>query len=289
MMFSRLLSNISEQCSDTVLGLIVWLSFLVLVVVAISIFGQVLFAGFHVVSLDFLWQLPSKAGLEGGLLSILVGTGAIMTICMGVSLPLALAVAIYIAEFTRPGPGNFHFVLVSLDVMAAVPSIVFGLFGNVLFCHFFGFGYSILSGGLTLACMVLPILTRASVDAFLNLPHHLRRSGWAVGFSKVEVIWYVLLPTAAPAILAAFLLSLARALSETAALVFTAGYADRMPASIFDSARTISIHIYDLAMNIPGGEERAYGAAMVLLVFLLSINGITRLLMHPWVQYKIVA
>ncbi|MEX0729532.1 MAG: phosphate ABC transporter permease PstA [Aquisalimonadaceae bacterium] len=259
-----------------------WSAAVLLVMVSLLLLGPIVIHGLPHFTLGFLTGLPQNAGLEGGIYPILLGTVAILAVTLVTSVPLSLCVAVFLSEFARPDQGLTRTVLASLDVMAAVPSIVYGLFGNVLFCQILGFGYSILSGGLTLACMVLPLLIRASTDALLNLPRHLREGGLALGLSKVSVIWFILLPTAAPSLIAAFVLATARALSETAALLFTAGYVDRVPASPLDSARTISVHIYELSMNVPGGEPRAYGAAFVLIVVLLLFSGVTRVLTQRW-------
>jgi len=160
----------------------------------------------------------------------------------------------------------------SLDVLAGVPSIVFGLFGNAFFCVVLGMGFSILSGGLTLACMVLPILIRSAEQGLRAVPQAQRRAAAGVGLSRGAIVWRIVLPTATPAVLVGVVLGIGRALAETAALIFTSGYVDRMPRSLSDSGRALSIHIYDLAMNIPGGDGNAYASALVLVALLVVIN-----------------
>ena len=167
----------------------------------------------------------------------------------------------------------------SLDVLAGVPSIVFGLFGNAFFAITLGFGYSILAGGLTLGCMILPILVRSCEQAITAVPAEYRYAAAALGMKRAATVFRVVIPAAAPALVAGLVLSIGRALAETAALIFTSGYVARAPRSLFDSGRSLSVHIYDLAMNVPGGGSRAYATACVLVMLLLAINLSTRFLL----------
>jgi phosphate transport system permease protein len=133
-------------------------------------------------------------------------------------------------------------------------------------------GFSILSGGLTLACMLLPILVSTAEAGLRAAPGAYRLSAAALGISRRAALFHVLLPVAAPALMAGLLLGIGRALAETAALLFTSGYVDRMPDSLLDSGRTLAMHIYDLSMNVPGGDASAYASALVLIIALLLIN-----------------
>lgn len=223
-------------------------------------------------SLDFLLSEPMQSGRRGGIGPILVATLLILLVCMLTAFPIALGTSIVLAEFSRRFGSFASLVRWSLDLLAGIPSIVFGLFGNALFCKFFGFGFSILSGGLTLACMVLPILIRSMEDGLRAVPNEYRQGVAALGLSQLAGLWHVLLPAAMPALLVGFVLGLGRALAETAALVFTSGYVDRMPSSLLDSGRAISVHIFDLSMNVAGGDSRAYASSLVLVALLFIIN-----------------
>jgi phosphate transport system permease protein len=148
------------------------------------------------------------------------------------------------------------------------------------FCIALGMGYSIMSGGLTLACMVLPILIRTTEQAILAVPDDYRHAAAGLGLSRTTTLFRVILPAAAPGMAAGLVLSVGRALAETAALIFTAGYVTRMPESLQDSGRSMSVHIYDLALNVPGGSSQAYATAAVLVVLLLIINAVAIVLMR---------
>lgn len=229
--------------------------------------------GIGQISWDFLTTEPVNAGREGGIAPILVSTGLIVSVCMAVSIPFGVGTAVLLAEFTSNESWLGRSVRLSLDALAGVPSIVFGLFGNAFFCKTLGLGFSILSGGLTLACMVLPILIRSTQEGFRAVPDDYRRSAAALGLSRTATLWELLLPAAMPGLGVGLLLGLGRAIAETAALIFTSGYVDRMPESLWDSGRALSVHIFDLAMNVSGGESHAYGSALVLVAVLVLING----------------
>jgi phosphate transport system permease protein len=240
------------------------------------------------ISWDFLFTLPRNAGRDGGLSSILVSTGLILAVCMAASIPLGVATAVLLSEFA--GEGAFaRLVRRSLDVLAGIPSIVFGLFGNAFFSKVLGMGFSILSGGLTLACMVLPILIRAAEEGLRSAPREYRLSAAALGISRTSTLLHLLLPAAVPGLMVGFILGLGRAIAETAALLFTSGYVDRMPESLFDSGRALTVHIYDLSMNVPGGDRSAHGAALVLIALLLVINSTAWALAARWRDRRLAA
>lgn len=264
--------------------LLMWCVFSLVAGLFFWILWDIFSNGLSQVSWTFLTESPRSGGREGGIASVLIATAMIVGICMLVALPIGVGTAVWLVEFTPANSTFSRLVRISLDVLAAMPSIVFGLFGNAFFSITLGLGFSILSGGLTLACMVLPFLIRTCVEALYAVPSSYRLGAAALGLSRTSTLWHLLLPTAMSGIVTGFLLGMGRALAETAALLFTSGYVDRMPESLFDSGRTISIHIYDLSMNVPGGEPSAYGSAVVLILLLLIINftilGITRYWQH---------
>jgi phosphate transport system permease protein len=235
--------------------------------------GDIVWHGLSHVSWTFLTATPENAGRRGGIGPILVSTTLILGVCLAVSLPLGIGTAVLLAEFTSDQNLFGRMTRRSLDVLAGIPSIVFGLFGNAFFCKTLGLGFSILSGGLTLACMVLPILIRSTEEGFRAVPASYRLSAAALGLSRTTTLIHLLLPAAVPGLLVGLVLGVGRAIAETAALIFTSGYVDRMPESLLDSGRALSIHIFDLSMNVSGGEANAYASALVLVILLLAING----------------
>ncbi len=243
---------------------------------------DVFWSGLPFLSFDFLVDVPSSAGRRGGIGPILVSTLLILGVCMVVSLPLGLGAALFLSEYTSENTTSSRLVRYSLDILAGVPSIVFGLFGNAFFCIYLGMGFSILSGGLTLACMVLPLLIRSAEEGLRSVPDEYRAGAAALALSHTRALFQIILPSALPGIMVGLVLGLGRAIAETAALIFTSGYVDRFPDSLMDSGRALSIHIYDLSMNVPGGNNNAYASATVLLALLLCINAVANTFAHCW-------
>ena len=260
-------------------GISIWFAASVVMAILAWIVVDITVRGLSQISLSYLTNDVADAGRSGGIGPVILSTVLILLVTLATSVPLSMASAIALTEQVGHDSLLARYVRLSLDVLSGVPSIVFGLFGNVFFTITLGLGYSILSGGLTLSCMVLPILIRTTEQAINSVPSEHRHAAAALGLSRSTTLFRVVLPTAAPALAAGIVISIGRALAETAALIFTAGYVARTPESVFDSGRALSVHIYDLAMNVPGGGTRAYAAACVLVGMLLVINGATALLL----------
>lgn len=264
--------SVAVLAKERLAAIIVWLA----AACIIGVLGWILFdvfrKGMSEISLSFLWDEMEDAGRSGGIAPIIVSTLAILLVTLAVSIPLSLATAIALTEHTRDLSRSGRLVRRSLDVLAAVPSIVFGLFGNAFFCIALGMGYSIWSGGLTLACMALPIMIRTTEQAIRAVPDEYRFASAALGISRSTTMFRIILPAAAPGLTAGLVLGIGRAIAETAALIFTSGYVTRMPESLSDSGRALSVHIYDLAMNVPGGNDRSCATAIILVTLLLLLN-----------------
>lgn len=252
-----------------------------------AILWDIVSNGLSRLSWTFLTAEPRNSGRLGGIYPIIISTLLLLAVAIAVALPLAIGTAVLLVEFVRTDSVGARIVSVSLDILAGVPSIVFGLFGNAFFAIFLGFGFSILSGGLTLACMALPIMIRTTEIGLRAVPDDWRRGAAALGMTRSSALHHILLPAAAPAIIAGLMLGIGRAAAETAALVFTSGYVDRMPESLFDSGRSIAVHIYDLTMNVAGGERSAYAAALVLVGMLVVVNAIALSLSHYLLRRRV--
>lgn len=268
-----------HSARDTLFGVVMFSAAALVMLTLAWVLYDIVRQGVDMWSASYLLDEPANAGRSGGIAPILVATLAILAVALAVALPLGVATAVWLVEFSGVQAGR---VRLALDALAGVPSIVFGLFGSAFFGVFLGLGFSILSGGLTLACMVLPLLIRTTEAGLAALPNDWRRGGAALGMSRTSLVVHVLLPVAAPAIAAGTMLGVGRATAETAALIFTSGYVDRMPGSLFDSGRSLAVHIYDLSMNVAGGDRAAYAAAGVLVVLIVSINLLATALGERW-------
>ena len=269
---------------DRIVGLLARSASLLLVGMFTVVTAAILRHGRSGLSFDFLTSAPENAGRAGGIGPLIVSTVLVLGICLLVSIPLGVGTAAWLSEFSGSRKAVTKSIQLSLDLLASIPSIVFGLFGMVVFCQKLNFGFSILSGGLTLACMVLPIIIRTVYFGFRAVPNEIRHAGTALGMSQTSILRSLLIPATMPAIVVAVLLGIGRSMAETAALIFTSGYVTRMPESVFDSGRVLSVHIYDLAMNVPGGETNAQRTAFVLLASLLVINLCASRFSRRWVS-----
>jgi phosphate transport system permease protein len=229
--------------------------------------------GVQNLSLTFLTGEVLNSGREGGIGPIIVSTLLILFVSLIASIPIGMMTAIFLSIIKTRYVAVYNSIGHILNILASIPSVVFGLFGNILFCQVLGMGFSILSGGLTLSCMVLPIFIKSSVDAISCVSREAKLSGYALGLSDMNIYRKIILPEALNGIMAGLILGIGRSLAETAALIFTSGYVDRMPESLMDSGRSLSIHIYDLSMNVSGADHHAYSSALILIILIfLSIQ-----------------
>jgi phosphate transport system permease protein len=259
-----------------------WAMTLVTVGVLLFIIFFILRRGLPVLSLEFLTTNPADMGKSGGIFSTIVGMGALTALAILIAAPLGVGTAIYLTEYTWGGPVT-RVIRFGAECLAGIPSIIFGLFGFILFVTKLKFGWSILSGGLTLAFMLLPTIIRTSEEAIKSVPPVYRTVGFSLGSTKWQTVTRIVLPSAMPGIVTGIVLSVGRSIGETAATIFTAGSALRMPTSIFSSTRTMSVHFYILAregISMPN----AYGTAAVLIVAILGINILTYYLMNRFIK-----
>ena len=262
--------RVSPKTAEFLIKALLWfmtgftLAILVLIILNITI------KGLPQVTLTFLWEEPQHMGRAGGIFNTVVSTVYLTLLAIALASPLGVGTAIYLTEYTREGWAT-RFIRFGAECLAGVPSIILGLFGFVLFVIKLGLGWSILSGGLTLAIMVLPTIIRTSEEAIKAVPYSYREVCFSLGMSKWQTITRVVLPSALPGITTGIILSVGRSIGETAVVLFTAGAALRTPTSIFESGRSMAVHFYILAregLSLPN----AYGTAAILVISILLIN-----------------
>ncbi len=274
----RLGPRIEERAARTVL----WTLTLITVAVLLFIIFFILRRGLPALSLEFLTANPLDMGKSGGIFSTVVGTVALTALAIHIAAPLGIGTAIYLTEYTWGGPVT-RVIRFGAECLAGIPSIIFGLFGFILFVTKLKFGWSILSGGLTLAFMLLPTIIRTSEEAIKSVPPAYRQVGFSLGSTKWQTVTRIVLPSALPGIATGIVLSVGRSLGETAATIFTAGSALRMPTSLFSSTRTMSVHFYILAREGISAPN-AYGTAAILIIAILGINILTYYLMNRFIR-----
>jgi len=274
----RLGPRVEQKVAQTTL----WIMTLVTVGVLLFIIFFILRRGLPVLSLEFLTTNPADMGKAGGIFSTIVGMAALTLLAILIAAPLGVGTAIYLTEYTWGGPVT-RVIRFGAECLAGIPSIIFGLFGFILFVTKLKFGWSILSGGLTLAFMLLPTIIRTSEEAIKSVPPAYRTVGFSLGSTKWQAVTRIVLPSALPGIVTGIVLSVGRSIGETAATIFTAGSALRMPTSIFSSTRTMSVHFYILARE-GISMSKAYGTAAVLIIAILGINILTYYLMNRFIK-----
>ena len=249
------------------------------IITTLFFLGMIIFfvsVNIKVISWEFLTQVPRKAMTEGGVAPAIVGTFYLTFGAILFSLPLGLACAIYLCEYSPKGL-VVNIIRMSINNLAGVPSIVFGLFGLAVFVKFFGFGVSILSGSLTLGILVLPQIISASLEALLAVPQSYREASLSLGATHWQTIKKIVLPAALPGILTGVILSIGRVAGETAPILFTAAtfYMRGYPDSIFSEVMALPYHIYALMTEGAHPEKQvqiAYGCALILLFLVLSVS-----------------
>ncbi|MFO8083257.1 MAG: phosphate ABC transporter permease PstA [Desulfobacterales bacterium] len=232
--------------------------------------------GWSAINWTFLTQAPMDSMTKGGILPCIVGTLFLGIGALAVAFPIGVASAIYINEYAHPGK-VLRFIRLGISNLAGVPSVVFGLFGLAFFVIYLKMGVSLLAGALTLGAMSLPVIIGSSEEALKAVPNTYREASLALGATKWQTIWKVVLPTAFPGVLTGGILGLSRAAGETAPIMFTAAvfYTPRLPESVFDEVMALPYHIYVLATagtEIEATRHLQYGTALVLIVLVLGLN-----------------
>ena len=250
--------------SLSILGVLVW------------ILAFILVRGIGAVSWEFLPSMPDDGMTGGGILPAIVGTICLSVGSMIFAFPIGVLSGIYLNEYAGNGK-IIRFIRMMTNNLSAIPSIVFGLFGMALFVNGLGFGDSILAGSLTLGILVLPVVIRTTEEALKQVDDSYRHGSLALGASKLQTIFKVVLPMAMPNVLTGLILSLGRVSGETAPILFTvaAYFLPKLPTSIFDQVMALPYHLYVLSTSgtdIEASRSMAFGTAFVLVMIVLILN-----------------
>ena len=222
----------------------------------------------HLTPSLFAWEYNSE---NVSMLPSIINTLLLTALALIIATPLGIFAAIYMVEYAKAGNKIVGIVRVTAETLSGIPSIVYGLFGMLFFVSTCKFGYSLSSGALTVAIMVLPTIMRTTEEALLAVPKNFREGSFGLGAGKLRTVFKVVLPSAVPGILSGIILATGRIVGETAALIYTAGTVAKVPENVFSSVRTLSVHMYNLSkegLNI----DQAYATAVVLLVLVILIN-----------------
>ena len=257
---------------DCALKCVTFLAAAVTGVVVLGLIGYIVVKGIPHLSPDlFAWRYTSD---NGSLLPALVNTLTVTLLSLLIATPLGVGAAVHLAEYARRGNALVKVIRMTTETLSGLPSILYGLFGYLLFLVTLGWDYSILSGAITLSIMVLPLILRTTEEALLAIPDAYREGSFGLGAGRLRTVVKILIPAAAPGILAGVILGVGRIVGETAALMFTAGTVAQIPTSPMGSGRTLSVHMYVLSSE-GLHMDKAYATALVLLVIVAGINALS--------------
>ena len=269
------LKSYSKSPLSLVLFLLVSLSTLITVSVIIFLLAYILIKGIpHITPELFAWEYNSE---NVSLMPALVNTILMTLVSLVIAAPLGIFSAIYLVEYAKRGNKVVEVIRITAETLSGIPSIVYGLFGYLLFVIACGWSYSILGGAVTLAIMILPLIMRTTEEALKSVPDSFREGSFGLGAGKLRTIFRIVLPSAVPGILSGVILAVGRIVGETAALMYTAGTVAGVPENLMGSGRTLSVHMYVLSSEALYMNQ-SYATAVVLLVVVLAINGISGLI-----------
>ena len=211
---------------------------------------------------------------NASLMPALINTVIMTVLSLLIAVPFGVFSAIFLVEYAKRGNKFVEVIRLTTETLQGIPSIVYGLFGMLFFVSTCGWGFSILAGAFTLAIMVLPLIMRSTEEALKAVPDSYREGSFGLGAGKLRTVFRIVLPSAVPGILAGVILAIGRIVGETAALIYTSGTVAQIPKSVFNSGRTLAVHMYNLASE---GlyMDQAYATAVILLVLVVGINTVS--------------
>ena len=272
--FARWIKKWNGHPFSALTELLVWLSGIAMMLIMLFLVGFILVRGIGHLSPELFSSTYNSE--NASLMPALVNTLIITALSLLIAIPFGVFTAIYLVEYAKKGSRLVKLIRITAETLSGIPSIIYGLFGLLFFCTALKWSYCLLAGALTLVIMILPLIIRTSEEALLSVPDAYREASFGLGAGKLRTIFHVVLPTAIPGILSGVILATGRIVGETAALLYTAGSVAKIP-NLMGSGRTLAVHMYVLSSE---GlyMDQAYATAVVLLVFVLVLNGISNLL-----------
>ena len=268
------LSYWKNHPGSVILRLLVWLSAIITVAVMAFLVGFILIKGVGNLTPD-LFALEYNSD-NASLMPALINTLIITLLSLVIAVPFGIFAAIYLVEYAKKGSKLVKIIRITTETLQGIPSIIFGLFGLLFFSTALHWGYSLLAGAMTLVIMILPLIIRTTEEALMGVPDAYREASFGLGAGKLRTVFKVVLPSAIPGILSGVVLATGRIVGETAALIYTAGSVAKVPSSLMGSGRTLAVHMYVLSSE---GlyMDQAYATAVILLIFVLVLNGVSGL------------
>ena len=255
------------------LRLMVYFSAAVTVSVLVFLMGYILYKGVPNLTMEglFDWEYTSQ---NQSMMPAVINTVIMVVLTLLMAVPIGVFAAIYLVEYSRRGNKLVKLIRITAETLAGIPSIVYGLFGFIVFVITLGWSYTLLSGVITLAIMILPLIMRTTEEALMAVPDSYREGSFGLGAGRLRTVLRIIVPSAMPGILSGVILAIGRIVGESAALIFTSGTNAVVAKSLFSSASTLSVHMYAL-MTEGLYTGQAYAVAVVLLVIVILINALS--------------
>lgn len=264
-----------RKFKENILKFLIYLSAIFTVGTLAIIVGYIFAKGIGKLNLHFLISDYSSSG-DGGILPMIVSTVYMVGVSIAIATPIGILAAIYMQEYAKQGK-LVKAIRFATESLSGIPSIIYGLFGGIFFVTVLKLSFSILSGALTVAIIILPLIIRTTEEALKTVPKSYREASLALGSTKFQTLYKVVLPSAVPGILSGIILSVGRVIGESAAIFLTAGTVAQMPSGIFDSARTLTVHAYLLTKE-SGDIQTAAALGIVLIFIVLTLNTIAKVI-----------
>lgn len=266
----------SAKVMDKAATVFMWLAGFLILAILFAFLAYMLVKGLPVLSWNFITGASSDIRAGSGVGAQLFNSFYILFLSLAFSVPVALGAGIYLAEYAKQNRLT-DLIRLSTESLATVPSIVLGLFGMIIFVNMLGMGFSIIGGALTLSLLNLPVLVRVTEESIRTVPAHYREASLALGATKWQTIWHVVLPNALPGVITGLTLTAGRALGETAILIFTAGTTVSRTIGDFDptaAGETLAVHMwYVMAVGlVPDRMDIANGTGALLIITILIFN-----------------
>ena len=260
------------KLESIVLRALVYLAAGITVLALAAILIYILIKGVPALRWDlFAWEYTAE---NGSLLPALINTVIVTALSLIIAVPLGIFSAIFLVEYAKRGSKLVALVRLTAETLSGIPSIVYGLFGYLMFVNFSASGYSLLAGSLTLAIMILPLIMRTAEEALMSVPDSYREGSFGLGAGKLRTVFKIVLPAAVPGVMSGVILAIGRIVVETSALIFTAFFVAQVPSGLLGSGRTLSVHLYAL-WNEGLSTDKSYATAVVLLVIVVAINALS--------------
>ena len=270
-----MMKNYINHPFSLLLRILVILSAIITAGVVLFLIGYILYHGVPNLAMPglFSWEFTAE---NQSMLPAIINTVIMIALTLMLAVPIGVFAAIYLVEYSKRGNRFVKIIRITAETLSGIPSIVYGLFGYIVFVITLGWSFTLLSGVITMAIMILPLIMRTTEEALMAVPDSFREGSFGLGAGRLRTVFRIVLPSSVPGILSGVILAIGRIVGESAALIFTSGTNPVVPKSLFSSASTLSVHLYTL-LNEGRYTDQAYATAVVLLIVVIIINALSSL------------